>query len=240
MAGGFDSYAAHHFPALRTASVLICALACFGYACSSMNRATPSAARDVLPVTEYIVRAFNRDMAVAVGCHRIRRRGPSVGVRALPEIRSGCAFVAGTLGESPLMLPVTSRVLSQSHSHPSVSTFRRARRAIRSGDLVRRLSRLFGGPGAGQHANSDPGGCEIGEGHRTSARRRGAGAGSRRPIRCRYYDRHRSLSRRTSHFDDQARTADHGASSGTADPASRADVDNQHQSDRQRLARNCH
>lgn len=38
--------------------VVMCTLACVGYACSSTGRATPSPAPGVLPATEYIVRAF--------------------------------------------------------------------------------------------------------------------------------------------------------------------------------------
>ena len=103
---------------------------------------------------------------------------------------------------------------SQRHGHSSVSTFRRARWTIRSGDFVHRLSGLFGDLGASQHANGDAGGCEIGEGHWASARRRGAGGASRRPVRRGDNDRHWSETRRTSHFDDQARTADQRASTG--------------------------
>ena len=109
---------------------------------------------------------------------------------------------------------VSPRAISQRHGHSSVSTFRRARWTIRSGDFVHRLSGLFGGPGASHHANGDAGGCEIGEGHWASARRRGAAGASRRPIRRGYNDRHWSLTRRTSHFDDQARTADQRATWG--------------------------
>ena len=81
-------------------------------------------------------------------------------------------------------------------------------------DFVHRLSGHFGRLGASQHPNGDAGGCEIGEGHRASARRRGAGGASRRPIRRGDDDRHWSLTRRTSRFDDQARTADQRASTG--------------------------
>jgi hypothetical protein len=114
---------------------------------------------------------------------------------------------------------VSPRAVSQNHAHPSVSTFRRARWTIRSGDFVHRLSGHFGGLGASQHPNGDAGGCEIGEGHWASARRRGAGGASRRPIRRGYNDRHWSLTRRASHFDDQARTADQRASTGAHDAA---------------------
>jgi hypothetical protein len=114
---------------------------------------------------------------------------------------------------------VSPRAISQHHGHSSVSTFRRARRTIRSGDFVHRLGGHLGGLGASRHPNGDAGGCEIGEGHWARARRRGAGGASRRPIRRGYNDRHWSLSRRTSHFDDQARTTDHRASTGAEDVA---------------------
>lgn len=46
--------------------VVMCALGCLGYACSSMGRASPSPAPDVLPATEYIVRAFQEYPLVAL------------------------------------------------------------------------------------------------------------------------------------------------------------------------------
>ena len=137
-------------------------------------------------------------------------RGVDVGVQPSP---------AGNARNRISCRSVSPRAISQAHGHPSVSTFRRARWAIRSGDFVHRLSGHFGGLGARQHPNGDAGGCEIGEGYRASARRRGAGGASRRAIRRGYSDRHRSLTRRTGHFDDQARTADQRASTRSDDAA---------------------
>jgi hypothetical protein len=124
------------------------------------------------------------------------------------------------------------RAISQGHGHSSVSTLRRALSTIRSSDLVHRLPCHFGGLGAGRHSNGDAGGSEIVEGHRARARRRGAGGASCRPVRRGDDDRH-CLTGRTSHFDDQARTADQRATTGAADVAPCAKGGDEHQSRRQ-------
>ena len=150
-----------------------------------------------------------------------KRRSPGVAVETLNET-------------------VSRRAISQNHGRSCVSTFRRARWTVRSSDFVHRLSCHFGGLGASQHANGDAGGCEIGEGHGAGARGRGTATASGRSIRRGDHDRDRSLTRRTSHFDDQARAADQRAGTGADDVAPRAKRGEEHESDRQHLARNWH